>query len=329
MKKGILPFIIAILSIGTMLTSCGKDVEESTIDAHKRYLKSFVQENYPSATLTDSGIYLLDSIPGTGEKPQDESYVLVDYTVTYLDGYYMDYTSEEIAKQLGTFSYAKFYGPRIWNLENQESGIKEIVSHLREGGTIKAILPPWLLGEETENTTSTGDGASRIYTIKLHDVIEDVIAYQDSIMRDVANNNFIMLDTTSAGFYFRKTKVNPQPKDTVANEESVKIRYIGKYLDGKVFDTNIADTAKKYGIYSECSYDYLIFKHFEREDDAIGQNSLVEGFSKALWRMHYSEKAITFFNSEYGYGENGSGNIPGYTPLMFEIWYEEEEKTDE
>jgi FKBP-type peptidyl-prolyl cis-trans isomerase len=108
------------------------------------------------------------------------------------------------------------------------------------------------------------------------------------------------------------------------------LRYIGRYLNGQVFDTNIADTAKKYGIYSQCNYELLSFKYFDNEDDALNQNSFVTGFSKALWRMTFDERCRTFFNSNFGYGNSGSGNIPGYTPLCFEIQVEKNpEKKDE
>ena len=324
------PFLIFAAIISLLTYSCGKDIEESAEQAHRRYIEAFIEKNYPGIEPTESGLYILDSIPGTGAKVGDSSYVLIDYTITYLDGYYIDYTSEEIARQLGQFSNQKLYGPQIWSILDQEDGIKEIFSYMREGGQIQAVIPPWLMGEETENLTGNSDGTAKMYNFTLKKVIKDVIAYQDSLLNDYVKQKYPYLDTTEAGFYFMKTKSNPDPTDTLLDEQSVKLRYIGRYLNGKVFDTNIADTAKKYGIYSECSYDLLSFKYFDNEDDAINQNSLVVGFSKALWRMTFDEKCRTFFNSDFGYGSAGSGNIPGYTPLCFEIQVEKNpEKEDE
>ena len=42
--------------------------------------------------------------------------------------------------------------------------------------------------------------------------------------------------------------------------------------------------------------------------------------------MQYGEEAIVFFYSNLGYGESGSGTIPSYTPLFFELRAEEEEE---
>lgn len=328
MRSTLLLFFAATISL--VISSCGKDIEESNEQAHRRYIEAFIENNYPGVKPTESGLYILDSIPGTGAKVSDSSYVLIDYTITYLDGYYIDYTSADIARQLGQFSYQKLYEPRIWSMTDQESGIKEIFSYMREGGEITAIIPPWLMGEDTENLTGNSDGTAKIYNISLKKVIKDVIAYQDSLLNDYVKERWSYLDTTEAGFYFLKTKYNPDPTDTLLDEQSVKLRYIGRYLNGQVFDTNIADTAKKYGIYSQCSYELLSFKYFDNEDDALNQNSLVTGFSKALWRMTFDERCRTFFNSNFGYGNSGSGNIPGYTPLCFEIQVEKNpEKEDE
>ncbi len=327
MKPRQLFFITSLLSL--IFSSCGKDIEESNEQAHRRYIEAFIATNYPGIEPTESGLYILDSIPGTGAKVADTSFALVDYTITYLDGYFIDYTSEDIAKQLGVFSNSTLYGPKIWNISEQEPGINEIFSHLREGGQIEAIIPPWLMGEETENLTGNSSGTAKIYNITLRKVINDITAYQDSLLTEYKNNHYPLLDTTEAGFYFLKTKSNPDPTDTLLDEQSIKVRYVGRYLNGKVFDTNIADTAKKYGIYSECKYEQLSFKFFDNEDDAINQNSLVVGFSKALWRMTYDEKCRTFFRSDFGYGSDGSGKIPPYTPLYFEIQVEKNPKKDE
>ena len=98
-------------------------------------------------------------------------------------------------------------------------------------------------------------------------------------------------------------------------------------MDGTVFDTNIEDTARKYRIYSSGNtYSALSFQFEAKEDDAIDENSFVQGFTKALWRIGYGGHAVTFFYSNLGYGDNGSGDIPAYVPLFFELWIEEYEE---
>ena len=55
------------------------------------------------------------------------------------------------------------------------------------------------------------------------------------------------------------------------------------------------------------------------------ENSFVGGFNKALYGMKPGEQAITVFYSNLGYGTSGSGSIPGYVPLRFDIWVDEDD----
>ena len=51
-------------------------------------------------------------------------------------------------------------------------------------------------------------------------------------------------------------------------------------------------------------------------------STLVSGFTQTLWNMVNcapGTKAVGVFFSDLGYGYNGSGEIPSYAPLAFEI----------
>ena len=139
-------------------------------------------------------------------------------------------------------------------------------------------------------------------------------------------------------------------KDTIAENESADVWYVGRLLDGYVFDTNIADTAKKYGLYqSDKTYEALSVTYESKyEDMATGAGSInvaggssnsgssdaegeggnyVPGFAKALKCMKYGDHAITFFGSGWGYGSTGTmsggSGVPAYSMLYFDIYVEE------
>ncbi len=313
--------IIGLSILGLSVFSCAQEIDESPEEIQKRILEAYISQNYPDVEPSASGLYVVDSIPGTGDRPAEDTYVSVDYTITYLNGDYYDYTSDSIAKQLGTYTPTGYYRPVIWSMEDLAPGVQELLLQMKEGGSIKAIVPAVLLDEESGDEIYDSEGSIKIYEITLHDVIADIKAHQIAELQKYAKN--LGIDSTSYGFYFKKLEENPT--DTVEGGKNAYVRYIGRYLDGRVFDTNVADTAKKYRIYdSSNKYAALEYKHNEEEDLAISENSLVEGFTKALWRMNYSEHAITFFYYELGYGTKKSGKIPGYTPLFFEIWTQKE-----
>ena len=316
--------LLTAIAVASVM-SCAKETDESDESVQRRILEAYVETHYPDATQSASGLYLVDSIPGTGRTPDESDYVLVDYIISYLDGTYDSYSGDSLARQLGTYSYSGYYHPRIWRMSDCTSGIIELLTGMKEGGMVKAIIPATLLDEESGSEIVQGDGSSKIYELYLREVIDDAYTYQTSMLSEYGASSFYPpMDSTEYGFYFRKYL---NYRDTIDSGDKANVRYVGKFLDGTVFDTNIADTAKKHRIYSsDNEYAALSFTYNTSEDETINANTLVEGFTKALWRMGYRDHAITFFYSNLGYGDNGSGDIPGYVPLIFELWIEEPEE---
>jgi FKBP-type peptidyl-prolyl cis-trans isomerase FkpA len=73
-----------------------------------------------------------------------------------------------------------------------------------------------------------------------------------------------------------------------------KCMYVGKFLDGKVFDKSNAPT-----------------------DMPIGQ--MIPGFNEGLMLMKKGGKATFVIPPSIGYGEASQGPIPGNSPLVFEV----------
>ena len=128
------------------------------------------------------------------------------------------------------------------------------------------------------------------------------------------------IDTVSTGFYYKQLR---EPDDSIAsNDTTLYVNYIGRLLNGQVFDTNIADTAKMYNIYSSAKT-YAPSEINWNEDPAsvtLEGSSVISGWAKALSMMNDHEKGVAMFYSSLGYSYSGSGNsIPPYAPLIFEI----------
>lgn len=318
---------ILIAAAAVLAVSCAEERSESAESVQDRILKAYVEKYYPDAVRSESGLYFLEQSEGTGRTPEDTSYVLVEYSITYLDGTYSAYTSETIAQQLGTYTHSGYYDPRIWSLRDNTPGIVEILTGMQEGGSVKAIIPAILLDQESGLEITQGDGSSLIYDIHLLQVIDNIDEYEIGEVESYLQTNFPGIqDSTDYGFYFSILD-RGNSTDTLENEDYTSYRYIGRYLNGTVFDTNIEDTARKYRIYNgdASSYSSSSFQFYDEESDAVENNSLVEGFSKALWRMGFGDRAVVIFISELGYEDAGSGKIPGFVPLRFDIWVEENE----
>ena len=109
-----------------------------------------------------------------------------------------------------------------------------------------------------------------------------------------------------------------------SNDTTIYINYVGRLLNGNVFDTNVERVAQDNGL-SGGTYEPVAIQwgdsYYELQmGDESSSSSVIQGFAMTLWRMHPFGKAIGIFYSNLGYGYSGSGSsIPAYSPLMFEI----------
>jgi FKBP-type peptidyl-prolyl cis-trans isomerase FklB len=79
--------------------------------------------------------------------------------------------------------------------------------------------------------------------------------------------------------------------------DNVVTHYVGSFIDGKVFDSSV-----------------------ERGRPAeFPVNGVIKGWTEALQLMKEGDKWQLYVPPELGYGEKGTGPIPGNTVLVFEV----------
>ena len=96
--------------------------------------------------------------------------------------------------------------------------------------------------------------------------------------------------------------------------DTVSVHYLGRLLPsvsypyGKVFDQ---------------SYNGNFYEEVARPVEmAIGNssgNSLIDGFATALQQMRRGDRWMVYIPYQLGYGASGSGEIPGYSTLVFDL----------
>lgn len=319
----IFPMLLLLAAAG-----CVKESTDNPNRDKQAYFDSWRAINYPDAVKTGLGIYVIEDIPGTGAEWQSgTSYCYLDYVIRNFSGTITASTTEAAARQLGTWSAGNYYGPRYFTAGENLSyaGVDEILRGMRSGGTRTAIIPTWLMcldRHDTENdylaAESTTDGA--IYTITFYKQVDNVFQEQYDELKDYATKHWGVTDTTSAGIFFRSLR---QPSTvTFPSDTTVYINYTGRLPGGTVFDTNVADTAKVYGLYaSGKSYaPVAVTWAAESKDIKMAGTTPVTGFQAGLFQMHPGEKATFVFSSTYGYGASGKGSlIPPYAPLIFDV----------
>ncbi len=334
MKKTILYLALAAL----LCAGCAKTARVGLNDANKRFLDAWIQVNHPGARQTALGSYILEDTPGSGKvggTADANPFVRLEYKIMTLEGSVQTACTEELAKRLGNYNSANYYGPVIWQRGEGAlaPGFEEAFTDMREGGTRTLLIPGWLLSpyktyKTAQEYQDNVSGTSAIYEFKLFDVIPDIKKWEtDSVGRYVAAHfpGKTVSDSLKYGFYYIRTG---QPSSTIEfpADTTIYLNYVLRLLNGKVVDTNIRDTAAFYNIYSSGrTYAPTTIKWHDKEGTYKNikfgsSSSAIEGFLFALSQMHPHEKGTAVFYSGLGYKYKGSGDvIPAYSPLHFDL----------
>ena len=326
LRSLLLPVAAAVLA-----ASCTKNASEGANVALQRQFDAWRAIHYPDAIEKD-GIYIIEDIPGTGPLwNKDLGVTFMTYTIRSLDGTVSYNADEQWAKQLGTWDQTFYYGPQVVLTGEGMSyaGLDALLDGMKKGGTRTAIIPSWMMTRErydsvTKYLETETDVTSMIYTITFLDQTENLADYEFKQMKDYSSRLWGVTDTLSTAAVFFKSHSNfgytpaEMPTDT-----TVYIDYIGRrIIDGQVFDTTIADTAKFYHIYNPSKkYAPVEITWAEKAEDVkLSGNSTVGGFAYGLKAMHAGEKASFVFGYDLGYGSSGSGDmIPPYAALRFDV----------
>jgi FKBP-type peptidyl-prolyl cis-trans isomerase len=103
------------------------------------------------------------------------------------------------------------------------------------------------------------------------------------------------ITTTASGLQYKiLTKGSGK---TPAPTDNVTVHYTGKLVDGTIFDSSVQ----------------------RGEPITHSASGFVTGWNEALQLMHEGDKWMLYIPQELGYGERGSGQIPPYAALVFEI----------
>lgn len=337
--------IIFALAAACLFCGCAHSVKSGSSEAAKRYIEAWVhvqKQQHPEYLWkqTALGSWILEDVRGNGTpmgEIEDSLYLRVNYTITDLDGTVSATTSKIVSQRLGAYDETYYYGPSIWYAKGVYAGIEDAISDMNDGGRRRLVIPSWLMTYNRYDTVqeymdNADDNSAAIYDLELVEHFNSIMQWSaDSVGRYLvatypnrygSNVSYAAADSSGAfGYWFIPVKASA---DTVTlKDTTVYINYIGRLLDGKVFDTTIRDTAIFHGLSRDKDYEPVSITIGDTwRDVTMGSesSSVIEGFARTIAKMKAGEKATGIFISTLGYGYNGSGNtIPGYAPLRFDI----------
>jgi len=116
--------------------------------------------------------------------------------------------------------------------------------------------------------------------------------------------------TTASGLYYLITK--PGTGDKPAVGDTVAVNYVGKFVNGKLFETNIKEVAQK-----EKTFNPMM--QYKPIHIPVGVKAVIPGWDEGLMLLNKGAKATFVIPSNLAYGEQGNQIIQPFTPLVFDV----------
>jgi FKBP-type peptidyl-prolyl cis-trans isomerase len=124
------------------------------------------------------------------------------------------------------------------------------------------------------------------------------MAEEKSIIEKYVADNKITVKPSASGLYFMEKHKGSGEK--IVAGDTVYVKYTGKTLDGKVFDS------------SDRSPVPVKFQ--------IGVGQVIKGWDEAVTKMNVGGKISILLPSSLAYGDRGAGEqIPPFSPLLFDV----------
>ncbi|MCD8539277.1 MAG: FKBP-type peptidyl-prolyl cis-trans isomerase [Leadbetterella sp.] len=151
-----------------------------------------------------------------------------------------------------------------------------------------------------------GAGTDIRFIVKMHEIksmeqfnkeAEERKANEPKIIQEYVAKNLKGAQKTDEGdIYYVQTASGSG--DLVKDGDEVKVKYVGKFVDGEIFDQSRGD---------------------ETISVKVGNHGVIPGWEIALKTMRKGSKSTVIIPSAMAYGSQGGGRIPPNSPLVFDM----------
>lgn len=135
-----------------------------------------------------------------------------------------------------------------------------------------------------------------------------------------AQDNNLKVKSTESGLRYVVTEAGEGEQLTPG--DSAKVDYVGKFMDGKVFDTSYEEVAKENNIFRPG-------RPYAPLSLVVGVGRVIRGWDEGLTLLKQGDKATFLIPSYLGYGPRGAGSIPPNTILVFDVEIMEVKKNNQ
>lgn len=213
-----------------------------------------------------------------------------------------------------------------------KSDIFSALQLLAEGDSATIKIPADSVFKKPQQRPATFKGNFLVYDIKVEKVIakgkltdqvfqDRITDYAKKMMAALKDkeqgkikayvaHEKLNLTQTADSLYYQITQPGSGPLPVAG--DTVVVNYVGRFLNDKVFDTSIKDTAVK-----EKKYDAT--HPYKPIHIVAGAHMVIPGWDEALLLLNKGAKATVLLPSKLAYGANGMQIIGPYTPIAFTL----------
>jgi FKBP-type peptidyl-prolyl cis-trans isomerase len=184
----------------------------------------------------------------------------------------------------------------------------------------KGTRPPQIKGKyiiyqmKIEKVLPKGNLSDQVFQGRVMDYMKNIgEAYKKqepiAINKYIADHN---LKTTQSPGGIQYVITQPGSGPNAASGDTVEVNYTAKYLNGNVFETNVAEEAKK-------DKKFNPLQQYKPIHIALGTQGLIQGWNEGMQLLNKGAKATLIIPSKMAYGEQGYRQIGPYTPLVFDV----------
>lgn len=195
---------------------------------------------------------------------------------------------------------------------------------VKDSAMVKIPTDSIFSGNENQRPPFLPKGSSLVFLIKIEKAqsIDEVKAEEKAEMERLEASEKVTLEkyifdnklspkVTTSGL--RYIIVQPSSKAKPSSGDTALVNYIGRTLDGKVFDSSIEAEAKNAGLQQQG-------RKYEPISVVLGEGQVIRGWDEGLLLLNEGSKAKFLIPSPLGYGSRGAGSdIKPFSTLIFDV----------
>ncbi len=166
---------------------------------------------------------------------------------------------------------------------------------------IEKVISKGKLSDTAFNSQITGYMKAQAEVLKKEEPVK---------FKKYVDDNKLVGTTTASGLFYTITQQGAGDKPAVG--DTAEVNYTAKYLNGKIFETNVKEVAQK-----NKSFNPAV--QYKPIRIPVGVKAVIPGWDEGLMLLNKGAKATFVIPSKLAYGEQGYQIIQPYTPLVFDV----------